>query len=78
MLPDLEDLDGWLAQRETAAGGVREGCAKQVVWADGHRKTPMAVLYIHGFSATGAEVRPLPDLLAEALGANLYFARSVT
>ncbi len=57
------------------AGGVRPGCEKQIVWADGPVQTDVAVVYVHGFSATGAEVRPLPDLVAKALGANLYFAR---
>ena len=74
-LPDLDRLEAWLAASETAAGGVRPGCEKQIVWADAPAQTNVALVYIHGFSATGAEVRPLPDLVAEALGANLYFAR---
>ncbi|SLN21428.1 alpha/beta hydrolase [Pseudooctadecabacter jejudonensis] len=74
-LPPLEALDGWLQTREHAEGGVRPRCEKQVVWADGAARTPLAIVYVHGFSATGAEVRPLPDLVAEGLGANLYFAR---
>lgn len=75
MFPDLEDLDSWLATREAAVGDIRAGCAKDVVWAGGPMKTAICVLYIHGFSATGAEIRPLPDMVANALGANLYFAR---
>jgi len=75
MLPKLDQLETWLAESEAAVGGVREGCAKQVVWHDGPRKTPVSIVYIHGFSATGEEIRPLPDLVAKALGANLYFTR---
>jgi esterase/lipase len=33
------------------------------------------VLFIHGFSATGAELRPLPEMVAQGLGANLYLTR---
>ena len=33
------------------------------------------MIYVHGFSASSEEVRPLPDRVAEALGANLYFTR---
>ncbi|HMO07618.1 MAG TPA: alpha/beta hydrolase [Paracoccaceae bacterium] len=33
------------------------------------------MVYVHGFSADRQEVRPLPDLVAQGLGANLYFAR---
>lgn len=75
MLPELDAMDTWLAAQEAAVGGVRTGCAKQIVWAGAAAKTDVAIVYIHGFSATGAEVRPLPDLLADGLGANLYFAR---
>ncbi|MBT8412264.1 MAG: alpha/beta hydrolase [Octadecabacter sp.] len=75
MLPELGEIEGWLAEREALVGGVRAGCAKSVVWAEGAQKQALAVVYVHGFSATGAELRPLPDLVAQALGANLYFAR---
>ncbi|MCF2870111.1 alpha/beta fold hydrolase [Octadecabacter sp. G9-8] len=75
MLPELADLEGWMAAQEAAVGGVRPGCARQIVWHDGVQQTDIALVYIHGFSATGAEVRPLPDLVAKALGANIYFAR---
>ncbi|WP_375281039.1 alpha/beta hydrolase [Pseudooctadecabacter sp.] len=76
MLPDLGRLDAWLEACEAKAGGVRPRCGKQVVWAgQAGVKTPLAIVYVHGFSATAAEVRPLPDRVAQALGANLYFAR---
>lgn len=75
MLPDLTELDTWLATRERDVGGVRPGCAKQIVWHDGPAKTRLSLVYVHGFSATGAEIRPLPDLVARAFGANIYFAR---
>jgi esterase/lipase len=46
------------------------------VWhgAPGER-TPLSVVYLHGFSASPQELRPVPDRVAEALGANLHFAR---
>ncbi len=75
MVPELAELDDWLAAREAAVGGVRPGCAKQVLWAGGPEKTAVAVVYVHGFSATGAELRPLPDEVAAALGANVFFTR---
>lgn len=75
MLPDLKELDDWLAGREAAVGGIRPGCAKQVVWADGPKRTGVSIVYVHGFSATGGELRPLPDLVAQALGANIFFTR---
>ena len=40
-----------------------------------HAAVQSAVVFIHGFSATGHEIRPLPDLVANGLVANLFFTR---
>ena len=74
-MSDLKALDVQLAEGEAMVGEIRPNCAKQIVWADGPEKTKLAVVYVHGFSASCGEVRPLPDLVASALGANLYYAR---
>ncbi|MFN7090065.1 MAG: alpha/beta hydrolase, partial [Allorhizobium sp.] len=73
----LDSLDVLIADSESEAGRIREGLAKQIVWADPARKskTPVSVIYVHGFSASPAEVRPLPDRVAQALGANLFLTR---
>lgn len=74
VLPD--DLDAWIAQRELQFSDIRPHAAKRIVWAGPTgAKTPLALIYIHGFSATAEEIRPVPDRVATALGANLYFTR---
>jgi alpha-beta hydrolase superfamily lysophospholipase len=73
-LPD--DLDGYLAASEAKVVDLTPGSAKQIVWAGAvGAKTPIAIVYVHGFSATAAEVRPVPDNVAKTVGANLYFMR---
>lgn len=68
-----EDLPGWLARREA---GVSPDTAARIVWADEPGvQTDIAVVYLHGFSATLQEIRPVPDQVAAALGANLFYAR---
>lgn len=75
-VPAIADLDAWLAQREATVPALRPHCAKRIIWAEQiGARTDDVVVYIHGFSATGQEVRPLPDLVAKGLGANLYLAR---
>lgn len=73
----LEAVEALIAANEGKVGVIREGLGKQIVWADpsSRTKTRFAVIYVHGFSASPAEVRPLPDLVARALGANLFFTR---
>ncbi len=71
-----DDLDAWVAGREASVLNLRPGSERQIVWAGAPGdKTEWAVVYLHGFSAAPPEVRPLPDLLASGLGANLYFTR---
>ena len=71
-----EDLDAWLAAQEAQVPDLREGAEKRIVWAGAAgARTPLAVIYVHGFSASAEELRPVPDRVAEALGANLFFTR---
>jgi esterase/lipase len=71
------DVEAYIAEAENTVSDLREGMGKEVIWADPltKAKTDVAVVYLHGFSASKEEIRPVPDLVAEALGANLYYAR---
>jgi pimeloyl-ACP methyl ester carboxylesterase len=72
-----DDPQAYLAREEAAVPNIREGLDKEIIWANPlvHAKTPLAVVYIHGFSASKGEVRPLPDDVADELGANLFYTR---
>ncbi|RMH38763.1 MAG: alpha/beta hydrolase [Alphaproteobacteria bacterium] len=71
-----DDPEAYLHEVEARAEGVTPGTERRIVWAaEKGRKTPVAIVYLHGFSATSEEIRPVPDMVARALGANLYFAR---
>jgi pimeloyl-ACP methyl ester carboxylesterase len=71
------DIDAYLAAGESRYPDIRPGAAKRIVWADPatKAKTSFAIVYLHGFSASAEEIRPLPDHVAAVLGANLYFTR---
>jgi pimeloyl-ACP methyl ester carboxylesterase len=74
---NITSVDAFIVREEEKAGAIRKGLAKQIVWADPAHpsKTAIAIVYVHGFSASPAEMRPLPDRVAAALGANLFFTR---
>ncbi len=71
-----EGIDVYLEVKESYYDDIRPGLEKQVIWA-GQRetRTPISIVYLHGFSGSSAEIRPVPDLVAKALGANLYYTR---
>lgn len=74
-----EDPDAYLARAEANAAsryGIVAGTEKRIIWRDGvHTRTPFAVVYLHGFSATRQEIHPVPLRVARALGANLFETR---
>ncbi len=70
------DLDAYLVREEAKFSDIVPTTEKQIIWAGAAgTKTPLSVVYIHGFSATKHEIRPVPDQVAAALGANLFFTR---
>lgn len=75
-LPPVAVLDDWLAARESAVPALRPDAAKAIVWAaEPGVRTDWAVVYLHGFSASRQEIRPVPDRVAAELGANLFYTR---
>lgn len=70
------DLDGYLARTESAVQGLVAGAEKKIIWANADKhKTPISVVYLHGFTATRQETAPLAERVAAALGANLFYTR---
>ena len=69
-------VSGYLARTEAAFPDIPPEIRKQVIWAGApEARTPLALVYVHGFSATAQEIRPLPDLVAARLDANLVLTR---
>ena len=70
------DVESWITTREQQFSDIRPGDGKRILWAGAAgEKTPLALVYIHGFSASPAEIRPVPEEVARNLGANLFFTR---
>ncbi|MCU0469470.1 MAG: alpha/beta fold hydrolase [Arcicella sp.] len=74
---DLPTLEKQINEGEATEKGIRPDCQARIVWADSAKKerTKLAILYIHGFSATQEEGNPVHRNLAKKYGANLYLAR---
>ena len=71
-----ENLNSYLMVQEKKFSDITIGVQKRIIWADKvGKKTPLSIIYIHGFSATSEEIRPVPDQIASALKANLYYTR---
>ena len=70
------EVDAYLTRQEGRFNDLTPGTRKSVVWAgEPGERTPLALVYLHGFSATSMETRPLPERVAKGLGANLFRTR---
>ena len=71
------DVDAYLESLESSVSDLRPGEEKAVVWADPETRarTPIALVYLHGYSADRHEVDPLVSRIAELLGANVFYTR---
>jgi len=69
-------VDAYLAAREARHDDIRPDSQKRVIWAGTpETRTRLAIVYLHGFSASSQEIRPVPDMVAEAFAANLVYTR---
>ncbi len=76
--PELgDDVQAYLERAEHGIPDLREEARKSVVWLDPETRarTPLAVVYLHGFSADRHEVDPLVHRVAQRLAANAFFTR---
>ncbi|WP_339523393.1 alpha/beta hydrolase [Pseudomonas sp. EA_35y_Pfl2_R111] len=70
------DLNRYLAEAEARHPDITPGAEKTIVWAHpDQRQTDVAIIYLHGYSATRQETAPLSNQLAQQLGANLFYTR---
>lgn len=79
-MPDLPSsaaaLETYVEARESRHA-LKPNNEARIVWADPvlKQKTPVAVVYLHGFSASRREGFPAHVRFAEKFGCNLYLAR---
>jgi alpha-beta hydrolase superfamily lysophospholipase len=71
------DLDHYLQQQEQQYTDIVPRAEKTIIWADPKRRlrTPVSLVYLHGYAASRQELAPLCDIVARELGANLYYQR---
>lgn len=75
-IPEAVALDTYLASAEATIPDLIPGTEKIVRWAvTPGVATPVSLVYLHGFSSSRQEVWPLMEQVADALQANLFYAR---
>ena len=77
VVENVPDLDLYLARREAQHAEVKPEQGKTIIWNDPatRSKTPLSLVYIHGFSASRKDIAPVIETLAGTLGANAFLTR---
>ena len=72
----LEELDAYIESNERMIPGIKPENQSQIIWVDDSvQQTEYAIVYLHGFSASPMESRPVHMNLAKKFGMNLYLPR---
>lgn len=73
---DSQLLEAYISEKEAQIKGLKKDNEARIIWADSSKsKTPVAFLYIHGFSASQEEGDPIHTNVAKHFKSNLYLAR---
>jgi esterase/lipase len=75
-LPPLEQLQHFVAENESSFD-IKPDNEAEIVWHDPANKTQtdVAIVYLHGFTASKREGSPVHRYIARYFGCNLYLAR---
>jgi len=73
---DIDSIENHIKSSEEATPNLGQNIEKKILWASKPaHKTSLSIVFIHGFSATRAELSPVIENVAKALNANVFFTR---
>jgi esterase/lipase len=73
---DIETIELQIQNQESLVSNLRPQIKKKILWAaKPNIKTKISLVFIHGFSATRAELSPVIEILSKMLKANVFFTR---
>jgi pimeloyl-ACP methyl ester carboxylesterase len=72
----VDDLIKFVEEEPFRYPKLRQEAATEIIWADSvGKKTPYALVYIHGFTASKGEGDPVHRRIAQEFGMNAFLAR---
>ena len=73
---DLNNIESLIKQSEAEHLDIVPGTQKHINWySEPATRTPISIVYLHGFSATHKELSPMTEQLAKQLQANVFYSR---
>ena len=73
---EIHEIEKFLANREANIPNLKPDNESRIIWADSTQsKTPYAIVYLHGFSASPMESNPVHISFAQKYGMNMLIPR---
>lgn len=70
-----EPVENYVSNKESLIQNIKTGNQAEVLRIEPNKKTPLAFVYLHGFSAGPKEISPLVENLSAQFKSNAYLAR---
>lgn len=70
-----EPVETYVSNKEAQVQNIKAGNAAEVIRIEANKKTKLAFVYLHGFSAGPKEISPLVENLSAQFKSNAYLAR---
>lgn len=72
----IDTLDQDIVKSESRFTDIVDGAEKNIRWFNNQkRKTEYSIIYLHGFSASRQELTPTTEMVADNIGANVFYTR---
>lgn len=76
MNQNIEDLEGYISEKESKVKYLKQDNESRIIWAaNPNQVTEYAIVYLHGFSASPMESKPIHLEFAKRFKCNLYLHR---
>ncbi|WBL21112.1 alpha/beta hydrolase [Zunongwangia sp. HRR-M8] len=71
----LNTLDQYITSQEEEVNALKANNEAHIIWEKKYQKTPISIVYLHGFGASSREGEPVVSKLAKNFGWNVYMSR---
>ena len=73
---NIEELDSYIAEKESKVKNLKKDNESRIIWVgEQNQVTEYAVVYLHGFSASPMESKPIHLEFAKRFNCNMYLPR---
>ena len=71
----IDEIEDYVSNKENQISNIKEDNHARILWQDSLAKTPYAIVYLHGYSASHGEGYPIIQNFSKRYNCNAYLSR---